>query len=167
MKLLKVGDYVQVGPDTFSQVYSFVHYDPHLKIEFLRIEAQANHSYVHNDDASTIEVTSKHMLAFADGTMRTTEHITAHTLLLGADHQPIEVTSVSKVTSHGIYAPLTMQGTLLVGGFVASSYAALPHDDTALFASHDLSHAFCSSRRLWCTLMADCSDEVYVDGIPT
>jgi len=167
MDSLNVGDYVQVGPEAYSEVYSFVHYDPHYQAAFLRITARTLGESADSDDGCCIlEVTSKHLLAFADGSMRTAEHVALRTLLLGADHQPIEVTSISKVTRRGIYAPLTMQGTLLVGGVLASSYAALPHDDMQLFANHDLAHAFCAPRRMWCSMVTDCSGEVYVDGIP-
>ena len=42
--------------------------------------------------------------------------------------QAEEVVAVKKVKVSGYWAPLTSSGTLLVDGFLASSYASFPHD---------------------------------------
>jgi hypothetical protein len=84
--------------------------------------------------------------------------------------QPAVVKKIAKVARKGIYAPLTLGGTVVVDGVVASSYVALNDKSEESFMSHhNMAHIGLSPYRLVCSGISAklCSESFSnADGMP-
>jgi len=172
---LQIGDIVRVGTDNagvpqFSRVYSFAHFDREALAGFLQIHTTSS--------SKPIEMTSNHMLyvycrehgSQRVGLLSAGEVKVGDFLLTVPNLPPARVQSVRKVEHRGVYAPLTVSGTLVVdGGVVASNYVVLPTSLQALLSSeqqHWLTHMALAPYRTYCTVIG-CEDEIYNNaGIP-
>jgi len=131
---LKIGQKVasyKKGSSTpvYSEVYSFMDFDPNVSVQYLKIEY-----YGESISNSSITMSKDHLiLAKRNGVER---FVFAKEIEVGdtifqnrkGSIVPVVVVSVAQKISKGVYAPATMEGTLLVDGIVASSYANVDHD---------------------------------------
>jgi len=123
----------------YSEVYSFLDYDPEVSIKYLKI------GYVgENNMTGSISISDDHLiLAKRFGSEN---FVYARTVEVGDtifQHEnghivPVLVSSVTTQLSKGVYAPATLEGTVIIDGVVTSSYASV---------SHELSHAMLAPLR--------------------
>jgi hypothetical protein len=156
---LQIGEKVKVmngdGSVGFSTVYGWAHNDPEVHASFLQLFTEGNRAIALSKDHLILVRRSKdssarqhhHMFHHNDGTefefvqagdvQEGDEVVQVHTCtgVAGMEQfQPARVTGRTIVQSKGIYAPLTMEGTVVVDGTVASCYAAT-HSHTAAHAA--------------------------------
>lgn len=156
---LNVGDSVLTADGTYSKVYSFGHRDPLHETEFLQIQTKDSMD-------APLEITADHLLyAFDEGTQKTSllpaGNIKTGDSLLTVHGLPTEVVSIHMVQRHGIYAPFTVTGDLVVNGIAASNYIALPpafQTHMSYAQQHWIQHGTYTPYRLYC-LAFDCKHE--------
>jgi hypothetical protein len=150
MDQLRIGDYVRTKKDGYSRVYSFIHIDPHVEVEFLQLYTAAADK--------PLELTADHMLFTADHKAVAASQIQVGDVL--SNQQP--VTKIESVKRHGLYAPVTETGDIVVNDVLASCYVALFEDATTLLNQHGAAHAIFSMQRLACGVMPSlCNEETY------
>jgi len=119
MKDLRVGDRVLASSGRYETVYLMDHYHPTKQTNYVQIHTNSS------QDNKPLEVTPLHML-FVEGK---TYPVPAKDIQEG-DHLhtldgPVVVTKMASVARNGLYNPLTMDGTIVVDGIVASTYSAV------------------------------------------
>jgi len=135
---LKVGDTLRVvshdGSIAWSQVCGWAHREPNSTATYLRLSTSQRQLIVSADHlVATIAGSS---ISFVPAST-----VRAGNTLLECDNTPQgaagawgnRVMSVDAVNAHGVFAPLTLTGTIVVDGVAASCYAATK--------SHTLAHA--------------------------
>ena len=182
MKDLTVGDFVLSGnAGQVSRVYAFGHRNPRRNTEFLQIWTKSD---LFGNDLRPLEITKDHLL-FAwqkENTSGAPKAIRADNLRVGELIQTLtgsaNVTHITQVNKTGIYAPLTLKGTLVVNGLVTSSYVSLSPTSTEVYSRngnldpHSLLHMVVSPFRLVCgftvisSTVSLCQDEIDADGMP-
>ncbi|XP_077453340.1 desert hedgehog protein [Stigmatopora argus] len=139
MSSLNLGDKVMAlsttGQIVFSSILCFLHRDLEARVTILSLETEdgyrlavtPNHLVFLDQDCTTDK--SKYQARFASRARA------QHCILIHrSDGQirPSRITSLSLQETVGVYAPLTQDGTLFVGGVLVSSYA--------LVEGHTLAH---------------------------
>jgi hypothetical protein len=151
ISVLQIGDYVRVGQDQYSQVYSFSHIDHEAETDFLQIRT--------NGSNVPLELTPDHLVSVAGTYVRGSDVRVGDML---GDHMVVRVDLVHR---RGVYAPVTFAGTLIVSGVLVSSYVAT-FDLLSPFMQHWVSHNILSLHRMVWSIHADlCVRETYSDGI--
>jgi Hint module len=119
MDHLEVGDKILTEDGVFQSVYSFAHRDPNEKATFLKI---------HSDNGQPLELTHEHLVFLADKK----NPVRAKSVKVGdvlksatGNGKTATIKKIETVEKEGIYAPLTMGGSLVVNGVLASSYIAV------------------------------------------
>ena len=184
MKDLKVGDSILSGSGEFSKVYAFGHWNPYRTTEFLQIWTSDKDPANYEQQLQPLEMTKDH-LVFAWQKNKDTakpKSIRADALRVGDLVQTTmgsaNVTQITQVTKMGIYAPLTLEGCLVVNDVIASSYVSLHPTSTnesqnSWFGLHSLLHMVLSPFRLVCGSEAAsptntfCQGKTGTDGMPT
>ncbi|XP_072300315.1 indian hedgehog B protein-like [Eucyclogobius newberryi] len=114
-----------LGPLTYSPVLSFMDRQPHVNKTFYVISA---------NDGVSISLTAAHLIFVSDCTNCSLRTVFASDVKPGqyvVTSQGSEgtnlavVSSVKERTSRGLYAPLTLHGSIMVDRVLASCYAAL------------------------------------------
>ena len=166
MKDLRVGDSILTGSGSYSEVSSFGHFLENVSAEFLQI---------HTAD-QTLEMTGDHLVFLNDklNPIRT-KAIKVGDVLRG-ETAPAKVTKIQSVQRQGIYAPLTMEGSLVVDGIVASSYVSMQKDADEFIqvkgtntgkSQHDYVHLGLAPFRLVCQGVSKSFCDSYDDyGMP-
>jgi len=154
MDALKIGDSVMTGDGSYSKVYSFGHFAPNEKAEYLQI---------HADSMETpLEISVEHML-YANGKLAPAAQVKVGDMLVSGHGPPVEVKSIRKITSRGAYAPLTTTGDIVVNGVIASSYVCLSstfEDRVPCELQGWIQHAALTPYRIYCGLVG-CENETY------
>ncbi|CAB9522857.1 Intercellular signal essential for a variety of patterning events during development (By similarity) [Seminavis robusta] len=203
MKDLQVGDWVWTGKSRYQPIYAFGHYDPGETVEFLQIHVKAGDSsdsqqHQQNDNVSIMEITGDHLI-YVQGKKYP---VPAATVQLGdslwsqATEKPAPVIAITTAQKQGIYAPLTADGTIVVGqGWIlASTYTTLQDrhdddDDSGMYATfrttngllsslllpkvshHDIAHTCVAPFRIFCLVWGRgsqwCHPNNNNDGMPT
>ena len=184
MEDIKVGDYILSGSGEFSKIYAFGHWNPRRTTEFLQIWTTDDDPMHYEQQLPPLEVTYDH-LVFAWQNNRDTgkpKAIRADALRVGDLVQTptgsTNVTQITQMTKMGIYAPLTLEGRLVVNGVIASSYVSLHPTTTnssqhSCLGPHSLLHMVLSPFRLVCGSEAIsptntiCHGKTGTDGMPT
>ena len=165
MDALKIGDSVMTLDGSYSKVYSFGHYGPDVKTEFLQIHALGMDQ--------SLEISEDHLLYIYKA--RDQEHPflvpaseveVGDILVMPNQHAAAaQVKTIRKVNRQGLYAPFTTQGDLVVNGVAVSNYIALK--DFEKLMSWDLQgwaqHASNAPLRAACHLKLgwSCEEETY------
>lgn len=117
-----------LGPLTYSRVLSFLDWQPHVNKTFYVIKTEGG---------ASISLTAAHLIFVSD--CKNTQNSTIRTVF-ASDVKPgqcvatsegsdgtklVLVSSVKERRGHGLYAPLTEHGAIVVDGVLASCYAAL------------------------------------------
>ena len=150
---LKSGDMVKTydlpaKQAVFSRFVDFMHYDPSIQAEFVRISSQSG---------ATIELSEYHLIQhrLTNSSQSFSEYAFAKDVRegdliflnpSGDEFLEDKVISVNLVQSQGAYAPLTEHGTILVNNILASCYSNV--------YSHQLAHAVMKPYILWSNLVA-------------
>ena len=167
MKDLVIGDMVQVAPNSYEPVYSFIKKNHKGESTFLQIHTE--HS------TNPLELTSHHFL-FVDnvGVVPASEVSIGSVLHVVMDDGDVILTKVTKIRSvkrKGAYAPVTYSGQIVVNDVLCSVFAYRQESgtNTLMFGGYDsginLNNFFRWSeapRRLLCKLRFDtCMEESY------
>jgi Hint module len=112
MSNLRVGDFVQVGPAMFSEIFMFTHRDAGGVHEFLQISTH---------DSAVISLSATHYL-YVNSALAPAISIALGDSLMLADGRTSTVTKIEKVRARGLYNPQTLQGDIIVEGILASTY---------------------------------------------
>lgn len=191
MKDLRVGDYVltylkhhqqqQQQQQQYEQVYAFAHRNENRSVEFLQI-------YTNDTQQPPLEISTRHMVYLENKKYPiTADRVQVGDVLKGIQvldngdtktttTTPKWVTKISKTTKHGLYAPLTTSGTIVVNGIVASAYTSLQENSnkdhvellgmTTPLSQQGYCHLGLSPFRLICTLSRSLCHRSNPDGMP-
>lgn len=124
---LRIGDSVRVSVDTFSEVFLFSHRTSSSAPSYIEITTTAtNH---------TLTLTPGHYL-YINHQLRPAHTVEVGHQILTAHQGWATVSAVRRTDASGLYNPHTVQGDIVVDGFVASTYTtAVPtHIATSLLA---------------------------------
>jgi len=163
MDALMIGDAVRVADGTFSMVYSFGHYEPHAKTEFVQI-------FTHSSPVP-LEITANHLLYTKSGKDSAMGLVPAGTIQVGDTlvatslTQEALVHQIRYVTRTGAYSPLTTAGHLVVNGVIASNYVT--RDWLPNFMSYTMQqymqHGAALPYQFYCAAVGGCNNETYND----
>jgi Hint module len=170
MSQLRIGDYVKSGEDKFTQVYGFGHFDHNRDGVFLQITL---HSEA-NDEAITSQASSLSMFL---------EVSPPHLIMIEKNHKQYRVParevrvddilsghrvkSIQEVIRHGVYAPLTQSGDILINCILASNYVDLISLPSMILLpdQHTLAYILFFPQRMFCRSFLElCKKEIYVHG---
>ena len=163
MDQLEIGDMVLTKEGTYDKVYSFGHLDRDRKTEFLHILSDGVHH-------APLEITADHLvlvdsLGFVPaGQVKPGDRLvsTSSTTTTSDTGTAVVVLSVHKVQRHGMYAPFTTSGTIVVNGLIASNYIALPpvfQSHISFGEQHAWQHVAYTPYRVYCSWVVNCRDE--------
>jgi Hint module len=163
--LLHVGDMVQSSEKTFTQIYGFGHLDPNQVGTFLRISFENKDDSDLDQSTSFIELSLQHLLTI-ERTNGESYHIAAGNVVVGDSlWNNCSVQLIQHVVRHGVYAPLTQSGDIMVGGVVASNYVELWNVSYLRWDQHAIIHTMFGLQRLFCKYNIDtCKKEMYING---
>lgn len=105
---LNEGNSVAIG----NEVFLFTHRDAKRVATFLRFVTT---------DGRALELTHGHYL-YANGEYRAARYVRIGDMLRRADGNALAVSDISEVVKTGVYNPQTVQGDIVVSGFVVSTY---------------------------------------------
>ena len=123
MEELSIGDIVQIGMGKTAKIYGFSHLHREVRALFSKLET-ANRS---------LTATPSHHVLTDRGFVAAGSIRRGHHLILN-NGQTAPVLSVSTEISKGLYNPHTFDGTIVVDGFICSTYTST----IQLFAAHSL-----------------------------
>jgi len=163
MDHLNVGDKLLTSQGHYSPVYTFSHKQVPAKGTYLQILTDDMHQN------NPIEITANHFLYVFNEGLKTTElklaqHVNVGDFLVTATGLPSRIRSIRTLTGkHGLYAPITVSGDLLVNGVLASSYTSVDSLDGFISNQmlHWLSHGTMAPYRLYCAVTGGCEGETY------
>lgn len=127
MDSLRVGDRVRSSENgTFSDVYLFSHDDRSLSSTFVRMETSPGW---------TIDLSDGHYI-YLNGEPKTAGHARVGDTLTTFNGNPSKISNVQRVTGKGLYNPQTLDGNIVVNGFLVTTWtsAVRPRTATALLA---------------------------------
>jgi hypothetical protein len=153
MDQLQIGDYVKAGNNRFSRVYSFSHLDTSVESTFLQIHMKQLDQ--------PLEVSLDHIVYVSGG-----KAVRASAVRVGdrMDNDYL-VSRIMMVRRHGVYAPVTYSGDIVVSGVLVSSYVSLL-DHISPGVQNRVAHWVTGVHRLICKLsFSMCEHETYVEGI--
>jgi Hint module len=174
---VKIGDYVRVGKtnqNSFSQVYSFGHFDHDMEAEFIQLyttTGNASHSKDYTeirddmDPHSPLEISWNHLLFVKrngyDVAIPASEVVVGDEI--GID---TKIESIQYVKRRGVYTPMTFTGDIIVSGIRASSHVKIITSNMLFWNQHILGQIATYPHRLFCRYFLDrCVTETYTtDG---
>jgi hypothetical protein len=160
MKDLQIGDFVDDGNDSFSRVYSFSHLDKKTEASYLQIFAAGLEN--------PLEISPDHYLFVTKNEFQSAPTTTAARARVVQVGDVLEsghaVTEIETIQRHGMYAPVTESGKLVVSGVLASSYVAVLDVSPRWHVA--ISHAIVSPLNWICNRFSFeiCERETYTDG---
>jgi len=127
MNDLQVGDYVVTGntKNPYQLMYAFAHRETDKSLDYYQIHTEG--------ERHPLQISGEHLLYVANkaGAVRA-DSIRVGDVLHARHNTFAAVTNIERILAKGMYAPLTMDGTIVVDGIVASSYVDI----------HSKSHEF-------------------------
>lgn len=124
MSLLKLGDVVKAGHDTYSPVFAFTHKMVGGSRQFIRIQTTSRHS---------ISATGGHFI-YANGALKAAGAIRQGDVVTLGNGEYSTVTEVEVVSLGGLYNPQTVHGDIVVDGVLSSTYTMSVEPAVAHFA---------------------------------
>jgi len=159
MKDLRLGDYVLARNGKYEKVYSYGHFEPNTKAQYLEIFCSDNHH--------PLEVTENHMIFTSDNKAIPASNLCVGDKIISGSGNPIVIKSIRRVIRVGLYAPLTQSGTVVVNDVLASCYMAYESSDSMkLVADYKLPyqytcHLFFAPLRMYCKVASTCDSQTY------
>ena len=155
MSDLQLGDDILVDHnDNFEPVYSFGHRSETEVAEYLLLYP------------SMLEVSSDHMVFVETKGAIPASMVQVGDKLVGG----ASVSTITRVTRHGVFAPFTPSGTIVVNGVLASSYVSFQESNVLKIGSiampisyHWMAHRFHLPHRIWCYHLKRCETEEYTE----
>ena len=165
MKHLKINDWVRIGGDSYSRVHSFGHYQPNAWTVYLQIQVASDEK---TKEHHPLEITADHLMFIYDLAKMQQQAVPAGRLKVGdwivsaEDTTPTQVSSITKVSRRGAYAPMTTTGGIAVGGILASNYVSRGwlHDRVSSQVLQWLQHGAAVPYRMYCSV-SGCENETY------
>lgn len=163
MQQLEIGDMVDVGKGQFEAVYSFGHYNPYTREEFLEITA----------NKSILRITPNHMIWEKSRGFIPASNLGKGDQLVDSAGEEVPVKSIRRAVALGAFAPFTPSGQIVVSGVVASSFIAFESQPTMTVVGiklsyHWIAHTFEFPHRVICDSFWTCPNETYDEhGIST
>ncbi|CAB9514889.1 expressed unknown protein [Seminavis robusta] len=156
MTELNIGDKILTANNKYQPIYAFAHNDATTYTEFLQIHTTSG--------INPLEITGQHLVYVQgkDAPVTAKSIKVGDTLTEAGQGGAAVVTKIDTVQRHGIYAPLTPDGTLVVDGIVSSCYVSLqPNGDPqtmelkgcsalSVFSHHRVAHMLLTVPRLVC-----------------
>lgn len=167
MTELRVGDLVLTARSrggTYQPIYAFAHHDNNTLATFLQIYTQGN-------PTQPLEISHQHLL-FGVGKSHPVRadtivpgdvlqiYMDVNHLLSNNHTSGALVTKVSNIDRHGLYAPLTTDGTLIVDEIATSCYASIQNDAneflqlqggiSTMISQHLMIHLWLTPIRIFC-----------------
>lgn len=121
MKDVEIDDMVQTGPNKFSRVFSFTHRDSNVQSRFIELVT---------DSGRRLQLTPGHFI-YVDNVPTAAKHVKVGDKLMGEEGNPDVVRSAGKILNTGLYNAQTVDGDIVVGGLVSSTYTDALHLETA------------------------------------
>jgi len=161
MKELSVGDVV-LTQEGFSKIFAFMDHTTDVEAEYIRLETESGH---------VLSLTQDHILfAHEDRSPVLARSIVEGDIVwialaanTSVDFAPSRVTKMGYISAHGMHAPLTEKGSVVVNGLLASSYASvksLSWGHRILVSGHSLNKYMHEPLRLACSVKPTlCSPE--------
>jgi len=120
---LEIGDRIQTGSGNadYSDVYFFGHRIATPLTHFLRIACSSN---------ETILVSPDHYV-YANEELKTASSVRVGDIIYSAAHGASDVTGIEVVTARGLYAPHTLDNSLVVDGIIVSPFTRAVHPNWA------------------------------------
>jgi len=118
IKDVAVGDKVMTASGKYKSVFTISHFHHDRVTSFLSVQTEMKEK--------PLELTPLHML-FLQGEQNPVpaQDVKIGDLVQTLYHGPQKVTNITVVTRNGFYNPVTMDGTIVVDGIIASTYASL------------------------------------------
>lgn len=168
MKDIRIGDVVHVGNGKYERVYSFGHYSP----------TSTGDDYVQLSVSGTnkkLTLTSDHLVWTKKigkaGAFLAASQVQVGDELLWNDSDIVKVEAVQQgLTGQGLLAPFTPSGTIMVDGFLTSSFIdAMKQPLLGAGAAHWAAHSYEFPHRLACHYFGnECVNETYNEhGVST
>jgi len=160
MDQVRIGNAVLQADGTYSKVYSFGHYHPTIKTNYLQVLTASM------DKNFPLEISADHLIYTQDGDTKAKILVPASDLnvedYLVTQQGPSKIVSLSIVQREGAYAPLTTTGNLMVNGVVASNYVSREWLKSRVSGDtlHSLQHGSIIPYRLFCYWFG-CDQESY------
>lgn len=114
VRMLRVGDRVQVGPHEYDDVFMFTHTSNDVVAEFLQI---------HLENGVTISVTPGHYV-YVNDELGTADSVRPGDEMIMANNQKSSVRSIHRVEERGVFNPQTIHGDIVVNGVLISTYTS-------------------------------------------
>jgi hypothetical protein len=156
LREVRLRDKVMVRPNRYEPLYSFGHYSPDSRANFLEISTEK----------STMQISRDHMVFVDNHRAIPASMIQVGGQLVDESGSTVSVMSIKSIVAQGLFAPFTPSGTIVVDNLLASSYVSL-EDSTYLkvggigVSYHWAAHAFQFPHRVWCHYLKACPGEAY------
>lgn len=108
---LRIGDMIQTGRNTTSRIYMFTHAESHNEHNFIKLETRHGN----------LTASSGHLI-IANNRYMATSSIRVGDLLETDSGLYSVVNRISHITAKGLYHPQTLDGSIIVDGFIATTY---------------------------------------------
>jgi len=174
MRDLKIGDKVLVGPNKYQEIYSFGHKlsesDATGKTEYRKISVVGQgHAPT---SSSVLEVSPDHLIyRHGEDTPVPASVLEETDLLVGKNGEALHIRKIETVYQGGLYHPYTADGTIVVGGILASTYVSFNKGSSNLVLAgvdtgiswRSIEHAFMKPLAFYCTALSSdgCHAETY------
>ena len=133
MRDLVVGDKVLTGSGTYEPVYSFGHKHDFIMATYLKIKT---------DQDNPLEISPEHMVFISQDHSVPAGILKQGDTLLLSNGERTTIRSIDTIDRHGMYAPFTLSGRVVVNGIVASSYVSMQPTSEYLLLGKSLSTPF-------------------------
>jgi len=121
MDMVQTGDRVRVrfnGETSFSEVFFFTHRMPERVSTYVQLDSTCGRE--------PVLISPRHYIHVGHiGQLKTAEEVQIGDLLISTRGPICEVVSTALVEHRGVYNPHTLQGDIVVNGFLASTYTSL------------------------------------------
>merc|ERR1719254_450920 len=153
MEHLRVGDSVLTRTG-FSDIFAFMDQVPNEEVEYIQLETESGFELSLTED-HIVYAHEEQVPVLANSIIKGDMLWTA--AKPGEDLVPSKVVSVRHNLERGMHAPITQQGSIVVNGVLASSYAkarSLTWSNRTIMHGHDLNRLLHEPLRLACALRA-------------
>lgn len=114
MENVEIGMRVLVAGGKYSDVYGFSHNKPDVWYKFVKISTADGE----------LKLTHSHHVYTTDGVFAAKMLKAGDSLILGGTRKPSKIVRIGSSFEKGLYNPHTVSGSIVVDGFLASTYTS-------------------------------------------